>query len=608
MSESCFEEIRNEDVHILLDQFSKIPYRVKADQRADPVTEKCLKLFAKDYQFSIIHNNGGELCAHYPNKIVLLEYEKNGESRERVESFYDKNKVRELFKQAGMARCRSRFVVPVIMYEGKHVCRSATLSGGVEMYGRSGLNFLFRGDMQKTPSSTNIQSDADQGDMQMFDSVRGQDIDVLKTFSIKYIVDLMVEKKKVKFGVNITSSEKVDKKNRYGEFCIASIPYPGCEFFKEWKDNSYLGEEMKYDWKQGFVDACLDIPPTELLNQMSIDWSQYQNWSLVKLTQNYLKMMLHILTKGDRGILVHCISGWDRTPIFVSLLRLSLWADGAIHKSLSAVEILYLTLAYDWYLFGHHLPDRLNKGEEILYFCFHFLSYIISEEYSVQSIRSSKSTASSTEPGLHKTSSQPDPDLGSRNHFNSGSSTGSVGWGRMRNTSSSSLSSVGSFIVEPYNSVFHLTTGESDTELTSQDFNCLPESSRPSPYSFVQGQSSNQGTSSPVQVPNTRGRQPQHNDDSPTCGSWQVITNTGSLVTGDALPNTRPSSCFNSCEEMSDDVTVPERWDKLDRVRRIFLNAYHNRITTKFRSEASASNLFDQFAEKVGFKSTKGFY
>lgn len=26
------------------------------------------------------------------------------------------------------------------------------------------------------------------------------------------------------------------------------------------------------------------------------------------------------------GLLVHCISGWDRTPLFVSLLRLSLWA------------------------------------------------------------------------------------------------------------------------------------------------------------------------------------------------------------------------------------------------------------------------------------------
>lgn len=38
-------------------------------------------------------------------------------------------------------------------------------------------------------------------DMQMFDRVRGQDINILKMFGVKYIVDLMVEKKKVKFGM-----------------------------------------------------------------------------------------------------------------------------------------------------------------------------------------------------------------------------------------------------------------------------------------------------------------------------------------------------------------------------------------------------------------------
>jgi hypothetical protein len=54
---------------------------------------------------------------------------------------------------------------------------------------------------------------------------------------------------------------------------------------------------------------------------------------------------------GSNGVLVHCISGWDRTPLYISLLRLSLWADGEVHKSLSASDILYLTLAYDWYLF-----------------------------------------------------------------------------------------------------------------------------------------------------------------------------------------------------------------------------------------------------------------
>ena len=35
----------------------------------------------------------------------------------------------------------------------------------------------------------------------MFDRARCQDINILRGFSVKYILDLMVEKKKVKFGL-----------------------------------------------------------------------------------------------------------------------------------------------------------------------------------------------------------------------------------------------------------------------------------------------------------------------------------------------------------------------------------------------------------------------
>src|SRR5205807_627229 len=74
-------------------------------------------------------------------------------------------------------------------------------------------------------------------------------------------------------------------------------------------------------------------------------------------------------------------------PLFVSLLRLTLWADGKIHQSLNALEITFLTLAYDWYLFGHNLNDRITKGEEILFFCFYFLQYITSDDFSVDAIQ-----------------------------------------------------------------------------------------------------------------------------------------------------------------------------------------------------------------------------
>ncbi len=40
----------------------------------------------------------------------------------------------------------------------------------------------------------------------------------------------------------------------------------------------------------------------------------------------YLMTDWFSLVIGEGGLLVHCISGWDRTPLFVSWLRLSLWA------------------------------------------------------------------------------------------------------------------------------------------------------------------------------------------------------------------------------------------------------------------------------------------
>lgn len=110
-----------------------------------------------------------------------------------------------------------------------------------------------------------------------------------------------------------------------------------------------------------------------------------QQWDLIKLTQNYIRLLLHYLCEQSTGLLVHCISGWDRTPLFVSLLRLSLWADGQAHRSLGPAQILYLTIAYDWLLFGHNLEDRLDKGEEIFFFCFYFLKHLTSEEFSVTS-------------------------------------------------------------------------------------------------------------------------------------------------------------------------------------------------------------------------------
>ncbi|XP_041835739.1 myotubularin-related protein 14 isoform X2 [Melanotaenia boesemani] len=378
---------KGEEIAELIDLFSKTQYRAKeVSPRVEAIEKRCLELFARDYKYSVIHNSNGEVCGHYPRQIVFLEYECTDVDRDRFESTVQISKLQDLVNRSKLARCRGRFVCPVILYNGKHICRSSTLAGWGELYGRTGYNYIFSGGSDDTWTESEEVPEDDSavrnGDSQLFDKVRGHDIKLLRYLSVRYICDLMVENKKVKFGLNVTSSEKVDKAQRYADFTLLSVPYPGCEFFKDYKDRDYTAEGLVFNWNQDYVDAPLTIPVCFTQN-LNIDWTQYQSWDLVEQTQNYLKLLLHTINSDDdSGLLVHCISGWDRTPLFVSLLRLSLWADGAVHATLEPAEILYLTIAYDWFLFGHMLPDRLSKGEEIFFFCFNFLKHIVSEKFS----------------------------------------------------------------------------------------------------------------------------------------------------------------------------------------------------------------------------------
>jgi myotubularin-related protein 14 len=245
-----------------------------------------------------------------------------------------------------------------MLYRGKYICRSATLSGGPEIYTRSGFDYLFYGD-NATSKAPNFDDDAYEAqensldditdektasDWQLFDRVRRQDIKLLKTLNVGTIIDFMVEKKKVKFLMNVTSSEKVDKEKRYQDFKIISLPYPGCEFFREFRDNNYSGEGLIFDWNQKSVDAEIGVPEDSTASIPNVDWDNYKNWDLVQITQNYMKLLLKYLQENNSGLLIHCISGWDRTPLFCSLLRVSLWADGLVHQSLSAIQILYFTI------------------------------------------------------------------------------------------------------------------------------------------------------------------------------------------------------------------------------------------------------------------------
>ena len=57
--------------------------------------------------------------------------------------FNDIELLREMFASSRTARCRSRFVVPVILLnDHTHICRSATLSTYAELCGRQGYDWL----------------------------------------------------------------------------------------------------------------------------------------------------------------------------------------------------------------------------------------------------------------------------------------------------------------------------------------------------------------------------------------------------------------------------------------------------------------------------------
>ncbi|XP_039979184.1 myotubularin-related protein 14 [Xiphias gladius] len=631
---------KSEEIADLIDLFSKTQYRAKeVSPRLEVIEKRCLELFARDYKYSVIHNSNGEVCGHYPRQIVFLEYECTDVESDRFESTVQISKLQDLVNRSKVARCRGRFVCPVILYNGKHICRSSTLAGWGELYGRTGYNYIFSGGSDDTWTESEEVPEDDSsvrnGDSQLFDKVRGHDIKLLRYLSVRYICDLMVENKKVKFGLNVTSSEKADKAQRYADFTLLSVPYPGCEFFKDYKDRDYTAEGLVFNWNQDYVDAPLTIPVCFTQN-LNIDWSQYQSWDLVEQTQNYLKLLLHIINNDDdSGLLVHCISGWDRTPLFVSLLRLSLWADGAVHASLEPAEILYLTITYDWFLFGHMLPDRLSKGEEIFFFCFNFLKHIVSEKFSaVKKQRRKNSHFKDSDFTVEDLCQLKSRDRGSVTSLSSDFSliTEEVGGG-----SSLTNDSVDLFSSQPQASSWRKGTTSSPQLVVWNKQNPLDEHlSHPlNEARFSSSSSSSQSEhavtrtgSSPLAVPGRRLAAEYSRSGSSLSteyGSWQIVSGCGSIHDHTPFPPPLASAsstlsavaaAYESPLPFSFNDDGPrgrmcpfssERQARLEAVREVFLAAYSSTVGLKSSAPSPSgaiSGLLEQFARGVGLRGT----
>ncbi|XP_067126839.1 myotubularin-related protein 14 isoform X2 [Centruroides vittatus] len=649
------ELVSVDDVRGLLTYFSKYPYKLKENSKVVSIEKKCEELFAKDYKVFLIDNSNGELTHTYPSQLIIpqrnvVQHSDSSDQHIRSKIFtedVETTTLRETIMKARGARCRTRFPVPVISYEEKYICRSATISCGAEIYGREALGYFFAGgsgtidnedELMNSTTQSTLKTQPTASEWQLFSKVRNQDIKLLKQLDVGYICDLMVEKKKVKFGVNVTSSEKVDKENRYSDFVILSLPYPGCEFFVKFRDNNYSGEKLVFDWTQDFVNAQLIVPNDDIGSHLEIPWNDYREWDLVILTKNYLKLLLKYIFEGTSGLLIHCISGWDRTPLFISLLRLSLWADGKVHPSLTCHEITFLTIAYDWFLFGHNLPDRLNKGEEIMFFCFYFLKYLNSEEFSSFHINKERFQKDSD-----GNISEIDPGILLENSGAHGSNTS-------LNSCSSSVSSRSQDNPPAYFSMPCQDSGDEMTATVHSNGNipsnmqsyyphpCHRVVSCPQPIAedaseeTIKNQDGNRAnnlkegdnyylqiSTSPVAVPNSI-RQRSESTSSIGCGSWQFITGTGSVrdsastrssissPTRELNQNANRQSTNQAYQDPErsprDGCPQGTRREKLEKVRTIFYNCYSAAIGFHFKNGTEpGQSLFDHLAEKVGIRS-----
>ncbi|PAA70807.1 hypothetical protein BOX15_Mlig007672g1 [Macrostomum lignano] len=313
------------------------------------------QIILRDYRLcdAALDNESGQVCATYPPRIFLP----TGLATKLLTSSASKQfryprRLSDLCCSAAGARVRGRLPLPALICQGRLLCRSATLSAW--------------------PTG---------------EEARGSDKILLDSLCVSHIVDLTTESRPLlvpgtQVRVPLWTAELW--LSCYADFRRLHLPYPGCDFFNNWP--AVDGAPLRYDWTGQAATLRLNgrLPSCAA----AIAWQEYRSWDLDRLTANYLLIMLGYLTEsglaempgaggdGDgqcSGLLLHCLSGWDRTPLFVSLIRLLLWSEGLAHASLSPSEILRLCLGYDWFLWGHRLPDRLAKGQRILEYCFHFV-------------------------------------------------------------------------------------------------------------------------------------------------------------------------------------------------------------------------------------------
>lgn len=148
----------------------------------------------------------------HPQEQSQLQQQQQQQHTTIYEDLSDINKIRELVTLAKYARCRQRFAVPVIMYKGKYICRSATISVMPETYGRKVVDYAYdclngtnnyvttnMDDENNDPTDESLINTINEPSPFSYDEVIKSDIQLLNALNVSTIVDLMVEKRKIKY-------------------------------------------------------------------------------------------------------------------------------------------------------------------------------------------------------------------------------------------------------------------------------------------------------------------------------------------------------------------------------------------------------------------------
>ncbi|KAK9890359.1 hypothetical protein WA026_010454 [Henosepilachna vigintioctopunctata] len=608
--------INHNDVKALCKYFKKNSYSVPNETpEAKEALDRCKALLELDYNVVEINNAGGVLCAHYPSRILICENELPypGSSPIRNEALHldteaDVNQLRNQILKARKGRCRARFPVPVILFRGKNICRSGTIAHYAEIYGRATVEAVNSYIYGTSEDDFDDRGDEDQfNDEQALDlesTVRNNDIQLLRMYSVNTIFDLMVEHKKVKYGVYVTSSEKADTENRYSDFNVINIPYPGCEFFKEFYHHGKQGRNLVFDWDQRMVDKTLSLPTVDNFKDLEIEWGSYKTWDIIDLTTNYLAFVLRYIQQSKDGVLIHCISGWDRTPLFISLIRVSLWADGLIHKSLNPTQMLYFTIAYDWMLFGHNLKNRIEKFEEIFFFGFYMLKHIMPEKCSIKCFyRGNDDPSPQVSPKKvisadNGNTEFMDDDLLGSNASQSSSSTNlfnePAGGVILEQRESETEMNVESDIFDNENGDFCgyaplLLDDNSDMVMPDSQSSNESNGNLPAEKQYSDNDVNNSPSpsrkSSPVPISGSL----TGKDSDASNSSWTFVSVSGSVHSNDEFTSLRERVSLN-------------RFKRLSKVRNDFIKAYyHAAIVPYTDGSSSISQVVNHFAEKVGW-------